>query len=113
MNVDVRKGTEIAKPPADVYRLITTDHSRSHPLWDAWLIDFKHIDLGPIAVGTRFAYKTKALGPISQTMELVVTHMEVDRQFAFRLSGRSQSSITYTLQPVGAGRHCTQIRRTL
>ncbi len=101
MKLDVRKRTEIAKPPADVYRFIATDHGRSHPLWDAWLVDFKQIDPGPVVVGTRFAYKRKAFGPISQTLELVVTDMDLDRRFAFRLSGRSQSNITYTLNPAG------------
>ncbi len=101
MKLDVRKRTEIAKPPADVYRFIARDHGRSHPLWDAWLIEFKQIDPGPVVVGTRFAYKRKAFGPISQTLELVVTDMDLDRRFAFRLSGPSQSSIMYTLEPAG------------
>jgi hypothetical protein len=104
MRLEVRKRTEIAKPPADVYQFIATDHGRNHPRWDAWAVEFKQIDTGPVAVGTRFAYKRKAFGPISQTMELVVTEMDTDRRFAFRFSGPSQASITYTLQPAdGAG----------
>ncbi len=102
MKLDVHKSTEIAKPPADVYRFVATDHGRSHALWDAWLIEFKQIDPGPIVVGTRFAYKRKAFGPVSQTLELIVTDMDVDRRFAFRLAGPSQASITYTLNPAGS-----------
>jgi len=102
MKLDVRKRTDVAKPPANVYRFIATEHGRSHPLWDAWLIDFKQIDEGPVVVGTPFAYKRKAVGPISQNLELVVTDMEPDRRFAFRLSGSSRSNITYTLGPAGA-----------
>jgi hypothetical protein len=103
MKLDVRKRTEIAKPPADVYRFIATEHGRNHPRWDAWAVEFKQIDPGPVVVGTRFAYKRKAFGPMSQTLELVVTEMDLDRRFAFRFSGPSQASIGYTLQPGGGG----------
>jgi hypothetical protein len=41
MRLDVRKRTEIARPPADVYRFIATEHGRNHPRWDAWAVEFK------------------------------------------------------------------------
>ncbi len=102
MRFDVRKRTEIEKRPADVYRFIATDHAKSHPRWDAWLVDFKQLDTGPIAVGTRFAYKRKAFGPFTQILELVVTEMEPDRRFAFELRSSTTSDITYALQPNGS-----------
>ena len=103
MRFNIQKQTEIAKAPSDVYRFIATDHATSHVRWDAWLVDFKQLDPGPVAVGTRFAYKRKALGPITQTMELEVTEMQVDRRFSFRLKSSTTSNISYTLQPTGGG----------
>lgn len=101
MKFDVQHATEIAKPPADVYRFIATDHATSHPRWDTWLVDFRQLDSGPVAVGTRFAYKRKAFGPMMQTMELVVTEMHPDLQFGFDLKSSTTSTIAYSLQPSG------------
>jgi hypothetical protein len=101
MRLDVRKRTEIAKPPADVYRFIATEHGRNHPRWDAWAVEFTQIDPGPVVVGTRFAYKRKAFGPVAQSLELVVTEMDPDRRFAFRFSGSTQANVSYTLQAAG------------
>jgi hypothetical protein len=103
MKLDVAKRTEIARKPSDVYRFIATDHGRNHPRWDAWATDFRQIDPGPVAVGTRFDYKRKAFGPLSQRLLLVVTEMEADRRFGFRFSGSTKANISYTLQPVGDG----------
>lgn len=103
MKFDVHQQTEITKSPADVYRFIATDHANSHPRWDAWLVDFKQLAPGPVVVGTRFAYKRKALGPFTQTMELVVTEMQPDRRFAFELRTSTTSHITYSLQPGARG----------
>jgi hypothetical protein len=108
MKLDVQKRTAIAKPPAEVYRFIATEHGRNHPRWDAWAVEFKQIDPGPVVVGTRFAYKRKAFGPISQTLELVVTEMESDRRFAFRFSGSTKAIVSYTLQPEGAAATAVQ-----
>lgn len=101
MKLEARNRTEVARPPADVYRFIAIDHGRNHPRWDAWAVEFKQLDPGPVVVGTRFAYKRKAFGPISQTLQLVVTEMDLDRRFAFRFSGSSRASVAYTLQPAG------------
>jgi hypothetical protein len=109
MKLEVQIRTEIAKLPAEVYRFIAIEHGRNHPRWDAWAVEFKQIDPGPVVVGTRFAYKRKAFGPISQTLELVVTEMDSDRRFAFRLSGSSQANIAYTLQPAGAAATMVQL----
>jgi hypothetical protein len=102
MRFEVQIRTEIAKLPAEVYRFIATEHGRNHPRWDAWAVEFKQIDPGPVVVGTRFAYKRRAFGPLRQTLELVVTEMDSDRRFAFRFSGSTQANISYTLQPAGA-----------
>jgi hypothetical protein len=109
MKLDVQKRTEIAKLPAEVYRFIATEHGRNHPRWDAWAVEFKQIDPGPVVVGTRFAYKRKAFGPISQNLDLVVTEMDADRRFAFRFSGSTQAKVSYTLQPAGAAATVLQV----
>jgi hypothetical protein len=101
MKLDVAKRTEIARRPSDVYRFIATDHGRNHPRWDAWATDFRQIDPGPVAPGTRFDYKRKAFGPLSQRIQLVVTEMEADRRFGFSFSGSTKANVTYTLAPFG------------
>ena len=75
----------------------------SHPRWDAWLVDFKQLDAGPVTVGTRFAYKRKAFGPVTQIMELEVTEMEANRRFSFRLKSSTTSDLSYTLGPAAGG----------
>jgi uncharacterized protein YndB with AHSA1/START domain len=98
MKVEVQKWTEIAQPPAEVYRFIATEHGRNHPRWDSGAVEMTQLDAGPVAVGTRFDYKRKMLGRI-QMLELVVTEMEPDRKLAFRIEGPMRARVTYTLEP--------------
>lgn len=98
MKFEVQKRTEIAKLPAAVYRFIATEHGRNHPRWDSGAVEMRQLDSGPVAVGTRFDYKRKALGQIL-ALELVVTEMEPDRKLAFRIEGPMRARISYTLEP--------------
>jgi uncharacterized protein YndB with AHSA1/START domain len=98
VKVEVQERTEIAKPPAEVYRFIATEHGRNHPRWDSGAVDMTQRDPGPVAVGTRFDYKRKAFGRI-QVLELVVTEMEPDRKLAFRIEGPMRAKVSYTLEP--------------
>jgi hypothetical protein len=91
--------TEIERPPGDVYRFIAVEHGRNHPRWDTRALQLIQITPGPISVGTRFAYKRRVLPGLTQKLELVVTEMEPDRKFAFRLEGSMRARASYTLQP--------------
>jgi hypothetical protein len=62
VNVNAQKRTEIEKAPAEVYRFIANEHGRNQPRWDGRAVEFTLLDPGSVAVGTRFAYKLKALG---------------------------------------------------
>ena len=100
VKVEVQKRTEIAKPPAEVYRFIATEHGRNHPRWDSGAVEMTQLDPGPVVVGTRFDYKRKVLGRIEE-LELVVTEMEPDRKLAFRIEGPMRARVSYTLEPGG------------
>lgn len=54
MKVEVQRLTEIAKPAADLYRFIATEHGRNHARRDSGAIEIRQLDPGPVAVGTRF-----------------------------------------------------------
>jgi len=96
VKIRVQEQTEIQRPPADVYRFIATEHGRNHPRWDPRAVEFMQLDAGPVAVRTRFSYKRKVLGRL-QTLQLVVTDMEPNRVFAFRVTGSMQAQIRYVL----------------
>lgn len=100
MKVRVQERTEIRKPPSDVYRFIATEHGRNHPRWDPRAVEFMQLDPGPVSVGTRFSYRRKVLGRL-QTLQLVVTDMEPNRKFAFRVTGSMQAQISYILDSTG------------
>jgi hypothetical protein len=91
--------TEIQKPPDDVYRFIAIEHGRNHPRWDTRALQLIQLAPGPVAVGTRFAYRRRVLPGVTQKLELVVTEMEPDRKFAFRIEGSMRARASYTLQP--------------
>jgi hypothetical protein len=100
VEIGAHERTEIEKPPADVYRFIATEHGRNHPRWDTRAVEFVQLDPGPVAVGTRFAYKRKLPLPgVTQKLQLVVTEMEPERRFAFRMEGSMRAHVSYTLRP--------------
>ncbi len=92
--------TAIEKPPADVYRFVASEHARNHPRWDRKAVAFVQLDPGPIAVGTRFAYKRKGSFPGQvDSLQLTVTEMEPNHRFAWQISGAWQAQFRYTFGP--------------
>jgi Polyketide cyclase / dehydrase and lipid transport len=99
VEIGLRMRTEIERPPGDVYRFIAVEHGRNHPRWDTRTLQFSQLTPGPVAVGTRFAYRRRVLPSLTQKLELVVTELEPDRKFAFCMEGSMRARASYTLQP--------------
>ena len=38
--MELENTIEIARPAADVYRFVATEHRRNHPRWDTGILDF-------------------------------------------------------------------------
>jgi hypothetical protein len=98
VKIDVEIRTEIEKSPSDVYRFIAVQHGQNHPRWDGRALEFTQLTPGPVAIGTRFAYKRKVLPGLTQKLEVLITEMDPDRKFGFRIEGPMRARVSYTLQ---------------
>jgi hypothetical protein len=69
MKIDVSES--IARPPADVFRFVATDHVENHPRWDPQM-NLVQETPGPIGVGTRIRRRhTRGETPVEGEMEVV------------------------------------------
>ena len=48
--MELQRTIEIARPPADVYAFVATDHEKNHPRWDPAISDMRQQTPGPVAV---------------------------------------------------------------
>jgi hypothetical protein len=69
MKIDLSES--IARPPADVFRFVATDHVKNHPRWDPQM-NLVQETPGPIDVGTRIRRRhTRGETPVEGEMEIV------------------------------------------
>jgi hypothetical protein len=70
----------IARPPADVFRFVATDHVQNHPRWDPQMSLVQETP-GPIGVGTRIR-RRRAGGETRVEGEMEITEYDPDRTMA-------------------------------
>ena len=76
MKLDVSES--IARPPADVFRFVATDHVKNHPRWDPQMSLVQETP-GPIGVGTRIRRSRSGVEtPMEGKME--ITEFDPDRR---------------------------------
>lgn len=81
--MEIRAGTTIDRPVADVWRWYAVEHVRNHPRWDPDM-QLEQISDGPIGLGTRIRRRNVRWGePVEGEMEVV--EWEPERAFGVRI----------------------------
>ena len=76
--MELQQTIEIARPPADVYAFVATDHEKNHPRWDPAISDMRQQTPGPVAVGTEYTLDRKMMGR-KTPMTIRITKMDPPR----------------------------------
>lgn len=100
----------IARPPAEVFRFIATNHVRNHPRWDPKM-ELHQMTDGPMGVGTVIHRRhTHAGFPQEGTMEVV--EFSPSRAFGMVIrDGPVEMHSSMTFEPHGS--HATRITASL
>jgi hypothetical protein len=101
--MELQQTIEIARPPADVYAFVATEHAKNHPRWDPAISDMRQETPGPVAVGTEFSLDRKMMGR-KTPMRIRVTKMDPTRELDFEVTGPMQMDMAMLMEPTGEGR---------
>ena len=93
---------EIARPPADVYAFVATDHEKNHPRWDPAISDMRQQAPGPVAVGTEYTLDRKMMGR-KTPMTIRITKMDPPRELDFQVNGPMPMEMVMRIEPSGEG----------
>ncbi len=100
--MDLDQTIAIARPPADVYAFVATDHATNHPRWDPAISDMRQETPGPVAVGTEFSLDRKMMGR-KTPMRIRVTKLDPERELDFEVTGPMQMRMVMLMEPTGEG----------
>lgn len=90
----------IARPPADVFRFVATNHVQNHPRWDPQMSLVQETP-GPIGVGTRIR-RSRGGGETRVEGEMEITEYEPDRTMAAVIrDGPMELRSRMTVEPEG------------
>ena len=90
----------IARPPADVFRFVATEHVANHPRWDPEMTLVQETS-GPMRVGTRIR-RIRARGEFRIEGEMEIVEYDLDRTFgAVVRDGPTQLRSSMTVEPEG------------
>ena len=98
----VQASVTIARPVADVYRVLTTPELT--PRWSASAIEEHVTTPGPAAVGSRRRAMVRRLGGGTTENEIEITELEPERRVAVRsIESMVPFTSSWTFTPVGDG----------
>lgn len=100
--MELQQTIEIARPPADVYAFVATDHEKNHPRWDPAISDMRQQTPGPVAVGTEFTLDRKMMGR-KTPMTIRITKMDPPRKLDFQVNGPMPMEMVMRMEPSGEG----------
>jgi carbon monoxide dehydrogenase subunit G len=100
--MELQQTIEIARPPADVYAFVATDHATNHLRWDPAISDMRQETPGPVAVGTEFSLDRKMMGR-KTPMRIRVTKMDPPSELNFEVTGPMQMDMAMRMEPTGEG----------
>jgi carbon monoxide dehydrogenase subunit G len=100
--MELQQTIEIARPPADVYAFVATDHEKNHPRWDPAISDMRQQTPGPVAVGTEFTLDRKMMGR-KTPMTIRITKMDPPRELDFQVNGPMPMQMVMRMEPSGEG----------
>ena len=100
--MDLQQTIDIARPPAEVYTFVATEHDKNHPRWDPAISDWRQQTPGPVAVGTEFTLDRKMMGK-KTPMTIRITKMDPPRELDFEINGPMPMAMVMRMEPSGDG----------
>jgi carbon monoxide dehydrogenase subunit G len=99
--MDMQLSRTIARPPADVFRFVGTDHLENHPTWDPGIESLTARTPGPMGLGTELALVRKSMG-MRQAMTMTFTAFKPNSQFGFHGDSKQVDvDVAMTIEPAG------------